>query len=589
MATAFICGLAAILGVAGIRRLQRVKLDLHPTVPTGSLYMLAVIASLVVGTLPLVQLLMGARTPVAGEGMWSVESCLLLFGFVFLIRRSQRLESAGLTFTAGLCILAGAELIVRTARQSDTFLALGIPCMFWTCGLLQLALWCDRFLPIVLRESIAARKRLRSLMPVIFAVPVVVVILTSTLERLGFCDRGVGNAVAASVFCGVMALVVVFFAGLLGQTEQSFWQLFEESHEAIFMVDPITQHIRCTNGKAAKVLGDLADQPTGCSIEEMFRMIQLDRLRELESPQNANWSRESIEFCRREASGLERWFELRGTLAPFRGSETLMVHARDISARRYMERAQSRIEKMQALSQLAGGMAHDFRNLLGGISLCTAALASEFAENAESRELLKHVDSSIERAQQLTQWLLAYCRQSEVSFQRVDLNGLLMSVAGRLRGAFDPKISVQTNLCNEREQVLVDPAQMQEVLINLAVNARDAMPAGGTLSFETHAVKLSAADGNQQIQPGRYLVLSVVDTGVGMSEETAAHAFEPFYTTKQRNYGTGLGLSVVDGIVRQHGGVVRLESSAGKGTRVDIYLPICDQISGPTPATDTAA
>lgn len=575
------CGLATILGVAAVRRLRGVRLHIHPKVRTRSLYVVAAFASFVAGTLPLVQLLTGNRTPARGEGMWVIDSCMLLMGFVFLFPGFQRLDLTSLAFTGGLCILASAELTVRTVRWSDTPLVVSVSGIFWVCGLLQLGLWSDRFLPPVLCESIAARRKLRRLAPFVFVVPVVIAILAGTLQRWGFFDRGNDEAITASIFCIGMAGLVVYSGVLLGQTEQDFWRLFEGADEAILMVEPATYHIRSRNTKAVRLFGGFAEQPGSCSLEDLLPLIPVEQLLDLGRSRDGDSSREAIEVRLTDLRGRERWLELRGTLASFRGSDTLMMHARDVSERKYMEQKQSQTEKMQALSQLAGGITHDFNSLLQGMSMCSNLLATEFAKDSESRELLKHIDSSIESAQQMTQWLLAFCRQRKVSYRRINLNRLLISVADLLRRILGSAVSVQTKLGEQVGEVRVDPAQIQEILFNLAINARDAMPDGGTLSFETQTVTLSSADRHAHIPPGRYLLLSVIDTGVGMNEETASCAFEPFFTTKQQNCGTGLGLSVVHGIVTQSAGFIRLESGIGKGTKVEIFLPVCDESSRP--------
>lgn len=589
LAISFNCGLATILGAAVVRRLRGVHLHIHPTVRTRSLCAVAAVGSFVVGTLPLVQLLTGNRTPTRGEGIWVIDSCLLLTGFVFLFTDFRRLDLTSLTVTGGLCISASAELIVRSVRWSDTCLVVSIPCIFWACGLLQLGLWSDRFLPSVLCESIAARRKLRRLAPFVFVVPVVIAVLTGTLERWWFFDRGSDEAITASILCIGMAGVVVYSAVLLDQTEQGFWKLFEGADEAILMVELTTHHIRSGNTKAVKLFGHRAQQPGNCSLEDLFPSIPVEQLQELGRSHDGDTSREVIEVRWTDLSGRERWLELRGTLASFRGSDTLMVHARDVSELKNMERNRSQTEKMQALSQLAGGIAHEFNNLLQGMCLCSNQLAEEFAEGSEHRELLKHIDLSIESAQQLTQWLFAYCGQRKSSYQRTNLNRLLTSVAGLLRRTLGSAVSVQTKLCEQLGEVRVDPVQMEEILINLALNARDAMPDGGTLSFETQTVTLSSADRHAHIPPGRYLLLSVIDTGVGMNEETASRAFEPFFTTKQRTCGTGLGLSVVYGIVTQSAGFIRLESGIGKGTKVKIFLPVYDENGRPGMASNAAA
>jgi signal transduction histidine kinase len=574
------CGLAAIFGVAGLRRHRGLHLHIHSRLPARSLYSAAAIASLVVATLPLAQLLTGNPETARGMAMWVIYSCLLLTGFLFLFSRSQRSGLIGATFSGCLCILASAELIVRTVNWSDTPLVISVPLIFWLCGLVQLELLCDRSLPLGLCDSIAARRGLRRLLPLMFVVSVAIVVLAATVERLGYCDRGSGEAIAASIFCVVMAGIVAFVADLLYQIEQGFWKLFEDGDEAMLMVDPTTHHIQSGNAKAAQLFGGCVRHSGTCLLEDLFRMTPGEQLRNLGRPHAEGSIRKAVKVPWTNLNGREIWLELSGTLVPFRGTDMLMVHARDVSALRNLQLAQSQTEKMRALSQLAGGVAHDFGNLFHGMHMCSNLLAEQLAEGSESQELLKHIDSSIDSALRITDWLLAYCQQHQVSYQNTDLNRVVISVADLMRRTLRSSVSVRTNLDERLGQVRVDPVQMEEMLINLAINARDSMPDGGTLRFETQSMKLSAADCHKPIPPGLYVLLSVIDTGVGMNEETASLAFEPFFTTKKRDCGTGLGLVVVDGIVRESGGFIRLESSVGKGTKVEIFLPLCDENGG---------
>ena len=305
-------------------------------------------------------------------------------------------------------------------------------------------------------------------------------------------------------------------------------------------------------------------------------MIPFEQLCNLTRSRDGGSNRDAIEVRWIDLSGCGRWLELRVTFAPFRGSDMMIIHASDVSERRYIQQKESQAEKTQAISRLAGGIAHDFNNLLHGVRMCSNLLAEELAQDNDSRELLKHINSSIESAEQLAQWLLSYCRPRKVAHQRTNLNCLVISVSDLLRHTLGSSVSVQTELSEGLGAVHVDPVQMQEVLINLAINAQDAMPEGGSLSFVTQSVKWSLADRQMSIPPGCYVLLSVIDTGVGMNPDTASRAFQPFFTTKERKHGTGLGLSIVHDIVTQSAGFIRLETDVGKGTKFDIFFPACD-------------
>ncbi len=570
----FNCLAATALAVAAVSRLRSVDLQIHPAGRRGNLYAAATVACLTAGALVVVQVLTGNRLPEGAMALWVIDSCLLVTGFIRLFPGFRRSDLASVTPVLGLSVLASSELIVRVIRPADSSLVVCVSCIFWVCGLLQLRLWSARFLPPVLCESIAARWNFRWLLPLLFVVPVVGAVLVGIGERWDLFDRGYDNATMASIFCIVAAGAVALAGSLLKQTEQGFWALFDAADEAILLVEPGTHQIRSANTRAIHLFGHLLRQPGGVSVEALFPSMSANESRRRQRTALGGLTPEMIEVRWTDVNNCERDLELHSTSASFRGCDSLLVHVRDVSLRYELERRQSQAEKMQALSQLADSISHDLNNLLEGMAICTGLLAVKFEQDTEDRELVNHIDSSIESARQLTDWLLAYCKQRKVTHRRTDLNPLVCSVSEFLKRTICSTISVQTHFRQQIGEVNVDPKQIEEVLINLAINACEAMPQGGTLSFETESVTISATDRNAQIPPGRYLLLVVSDTGVGMDEETASHAFEPFFTTKQRTRGTGMGLSVVYGVVAQSAGFTRLESRLGKGTRVEILLPV---------------
>ncbi len=256
----------------------------------------------------------------------------------------------------------------------------------------------------------------------------------------------------------------------------------------------------------------------------------------------------------------------------------------DVTERRRAEEERGRLEeqlrqsqKMEAVGRLAGGIAHDFNNLLmvimGHGELLRRGLESD---DARLRKI-QHVMGAAERAARLVRQLLAFSRKQVLEPQVVDLNALVSDTARMLRPLLGEDVRIVTRLAPALGQVRVDPAQIDQVLMNLAVNARDAMPRGGTLSLET---------ANVASAPGGQVALVVRDTGLGMDETTRAHLFEPFFTTKAGSGGTGLGLSMVYGIVRQSGGQITVESEPGLGSSFRIVLPRAD---GPGAAAEVSA
>jgi signal transduction histidine kinase/CheY-like chemotaxis protein len=258
--------------------------------------------------------------------------------------------------------------------------------------------------------------------------------------------------------------------------------------------------------------------------------------------------------------------------------ECITGYFTDLSTERALEAAQERFDqelreaqKLGVIGKLAGGIAHDFNNRLVIIMGYGELLKRGLQANGTLAGHADMVLSSAKRAAELTQQLLAYSRRqvlNPVSFDLNDLIGRMKSLVGTLLGE---GIELSTRARAERP-VLADPGQVEQVLLNLALNARDAMPDGGKIIVETRDVTIGS-DGPSTLSPGDYVVLEMTDTGCGIPEDALPHIFEPFFTTKEKGYGTGLGLSMVEGIVRQSGGDVRVRTAAGTGTTFTILLP----------------
>lgn len=250
--------------------------------------------------------------------------------------------------------------------------------------------------------------------------------------------------------------------------------------------------------------------------------------------------------------------------------------------------------KMEAMGRLAGGICHDFNNLLTVIQGFSELIVNASAPTAPVRQQAEEIVKAVDRASNLTKQLLAFSRKQVLEPKIVNLNTLVSSTEAMLRRLIGKDISLQTDLAPRLGWVKADPGQIEQVVINLAVNARDAMPQGGRLTIKTADIELDdrATHHVQDIRPGRYVMLSVNDTGFGMDRATQAKLFEPFFTTKAPGKGTGLGLSIVYGIVKQSHGHVVVSSEVGRGTTFSIYLPQVEApasisaSSEPMPATD---
>jgi two-component system, cell cycle sensor histidine kinase and response regulator CckA len=260
----------------------------------------------------------------------------------------------------------------------------------------------------------------------------------------------------------------------------------------------------------------------------------------------------------------------------------------DVTERRRLEEQLRQSQKMEAIGRLAGGIAHDFNNLLTAINGYADFLALDLAEDDPRRADVQEIRNAGGRAASLTRQLLAFSRRQVLQPVVLDLNAVVVGLAPMLRRLIGEQIDFRAVRAPHLGHVQADPAQIEQVILNLALNARDAMPHGGAMTISTANVELNAEDvrARPAVSPGSYVMLEVSDTGVGMDAETVARVFEPFFTTKELGEGTGLGLATVDGIVAQSGGHVVAQSEPGRGSVFRVYLPCVAAPLGPR--SDTA-
>lgn len=256
-----------------------------------------------------------------------------------------------------------------------------------------------------------------------------------------------------------------------------------------------------------------------------------------------------------------------------------IVVARDITKRKQAEAQLRQAQKMHAIGQLTGGIAHDFNNLLAVIMGNLELLHEQLTAQPRLHELAQQALRAVDRGANLTRRLLAFARRQPLLAQPTDLNKLVLGMLDLMRRTLGTNIKINTILATHLKQTLVDPDQLESALLNLAINARDAMPHGGTLVLETDNVEIDEdyAATQQDLRPGPYVMLAVSDNGNGMAPEVLEHAFEPFFTTKEASKGSGLGLSMVYGLVKQSGGHIVIHSKPTLGTIVRLYLPRMQQ------------
>ncbi|HEX7480991.1 MAG TPA: PAS domain S-box protein [Polyangiales bacterium] len=289
------------------------------------------------------------------------------------------------------------------------------------------------------------------------------------------------------------------------------------------------------------------------------------------------------EFRGRCKNGEPLLVEVMGTRAELDGRPAVVGNIVNLTERRRLEEQFRQSQKMEGIGRLAGGIAHDFNNLLTVISSFAGFIKSATHEGDPIHEDVVEIEQAADRATSLTRQILAYSRRSLIKPQRVDLNVAIDHIQKMLRRILGEDVEVRLQPTAGPACVMIDPGQLDQILVNLAVNARDAMPSGGVCTLQTETLTLEAGDAAWELKAGPYVALTVRDTGVGMSREVREHLFEPFFTTKQKGEGTGLGLSTVFGIVKQAGGHIWVSSELGQGASFKLCFPqvTAAQVSAP--------
>ena len=356
----------------------------------------------------------------------------------------------------------------------------------------------------------------------------------------------------------------------LRESETRFRSYVESSPDGIFVVDENL----CTvdvNPAACRMSGHLREELIGKPVVDLVCPEDRQKVREnFASVVTGRRIQAEGRFVRKDGS-VGRWVVTALQLSPNR----FLGYARDVTEQRQLEEHLRQAEKMRAIGQLAGGVAHDFNNQLFGILGNAQLLKVALRDRPELAERADEIITIAGHSRDLTTSMLAFSRKGKFVQRLVDVNQLVLEVISLLQHSIEKNIAVRHGLTKEPTTSLGDPSQLQNAILNLALNARDAMPQGGEIQFVTELVDHLPVDdlGDSERRTTRYVKLSVIDAGVGMDEETMARAFEPFFTTKPDGGGVGMGLAAVYGTIKNHGGEVRIESSVGRGSRLDVYLP----------------
>lgn len=369
-------------------------------------------------------------------------------------------------------------------------------------------------------------------------------------------------------------------------SEEKYRRLMEEAGDAILICDDANVLIE-VNRQASVLFGRPQSEIIGHEMVEFVQPSHADALRRLSEALWRDGRISTDEVLVQRPDGTSVTVDGTASVVTLADRRFGLAILRDVTERKRLEAQLQQAHKMEAVGQLAGGVAHDFNNLLTAILGYTDLLKIHFATNEAGFRDLEEIRKASERASGLTRQLLAFSRKQILQPTTLEVNALIQNVMSMLRRLIREDIELEARL-QPVPTIKADPGQVEQILVNLVVNASDAMPEGGRLIIETATADIAESHRPARIPPGTYLALAISDTGTGMTPEVQKNIFEPFFTTKTRTGGTGLGLATVYGIVRQSEGHISVDSQPGRGTTFTIYFPQTTD-TAPTRATRIVA
>jgi len=370
----------------------------------------------------------------------------------------------------------------------------------------------------------------------------------------------------------------------LRASDERYRQIVQTANEGIWVTDE-QDRITFANQRLAQMLGYTPEELLLRPLRDFLDPADLaDHERQTERGRLGQSSQ--FERRLRHHDGREFWTWVSGSplfddTGKYRGAFAMFT---DVTERRQLESQLRQVQKLESIGQLAGGIAHDFNNILAAIMMHLSLLHQNPNLDVETTDALKELELETKRAASLTRQLLLFSRRSVMQARVADLNELVHNLLKMLRRLLGENIAIEFDCCTQLPPVEVDIGMIEQVLMNLAVNARDAMPRGGNLTIATGVAQFDgeARKIHSERREGHFVTLTVTDTGTGMDEGTLKRIFEPFFTTKELGKGTGLGLPTAHGIVKQHKGWIEVQSQPGRGSTFAVYLPVR------TPASKTA-